>query len=340
MAILTNKPASVSADSTTSLTLNKADLQAKLTALNAGAYWQDQSTWRGVAFLFENANKQKVTASFDASGSTANLNVSEFFVDGNIECKRIDVVGFANDYYTIYRNDFTSASEFDIEITNGYSSIIPSASTLALYRFDNDANDVYGNNLTVSGNLVYSAGKFNQAASGFSAVSGPTEAKVTRNASFFNVATGDFTIECWAKFLSTGQQYLLSIVKENVPGVIQPTREFSILYDGSTNRFYVRGASDVSITQQINVTGIQDNNFHHIAIQRNSGTLRVFIDGILKDSASYTNNIQVSGYILGVGYGGWSTVAAPWRGVFDDLRFSNAAVYNITGFTPPTSSLT
>lgn len=121
MAILTNKPASVSADSTTSLTLNKADLQAKLTALNAGAYWQDQSTWRGVAFLFENANKQKVTASFDASGSTANLNVSEFFVDGNIECKRIDVVGFANDYYTIYRSDFTSASEFDIEITNGYA---------------------------------------------------------------------------------------------------------------------------------------------------------------------------------------------------------------------------
>jgi hypothetical protein len=122
MAILTNKPASVSADSTTSLTLNKADLQAKLTALNAGAYWQDQSTWKGVAFLFENANKQKVTASFDASGSTANLNVSEFFVDGNIECKRIDVVGFANDYYTIYRSDFTSASEFDIEITDGHAS--------------------------------------------------------------------------------------------------------------------------------------------------------------------------------------------------------------------------
>lgn len=122
MAILTNKPASVSADSTTSLTLNKADLQAKLTALNAGAYWQDQSTWKGVAFLFENANKQKVTASFDASGSTANLNVSEFFVDGNIECKRIDIVGFANDYYTIYRSDFTSASEFDIEITDGHAS--------------------------------------------------------------------------------------------------------------------------------------------------------------------------------------------------------------------------
>jgi len=122
MAIITNKPTSVSADSATSLQLNKADLQAKLEALSAGAYWEDQSTWKGVAFLFENASKQKVTVSFNASGNTANLTISEFFVDGDIECKRIDVVGFANDYYTIFREDFTSASEFDIEITDGYAS--------------------------------------------------------------------------------------------------------------------------------------------------------------------------------------------------------------------------
>lgn len=122
MAIITNKPTSVSANSTTSLQLNKADLQAKLEALSAGAYWEDQSTWKGVAFLFENASNQKVIASFDASGNTTNLSVSEFFIDGNIECKRIDILGFANDYYTIYREDFTSASEFDIEITDGYAS--------------------------------------------------------------------------------------------------------------------------------------------------------------------------------------------------------------------------
>lgn len=121
MAIITNKPTSVSADSTTSLQLNKADLQAKLQALSAGAYWEDQSTWKGVAFLFENASKQKVIASFDASGTTANLNVSPFFVDGSVECKRIDILGFANDHYTIYRENFTSASEFDIEITDGYA---------------------------------------------------------------------------------------------------------------------------------------------------------------------------------------------------------------------------
>lgn len=122
MPILTNKPASVSADSTTSLTLNKADLQAKLAALSASAYWQDQNTWKGVAFLYQNADQQNVTVSFDATGNTANLTVSEYFVNGNIECKRIDVFGFANDYYTIFRKDFTSASESDIQITGGYSS--------------------------------------------------------------------------------------------------------------------------------------------------------------------------------------------------------------------------
>ncbi len=123
MAILVNKPTSVSADSTTSLELNKTDLQAKLVALGAGAYWENQATWKGVAFLFENASKQKAIAVFNvASGVTTNLSVSEYFVDGAFECKRIDVLGFANDFYTIYRSDFGTASEFDITITDGYAS--------------------------------------------------------------------------------------------------------------------------------------------------------------------------------------------------------------------------
>ncbi len=122
MSILVNKPASVSADSTTSLELNKTDLQAKLVALGAGAYWEDQSTWKGVAFLFENASKQKIIAVFDiAAGVTADLTLSEYFVDGDLECLRIDVLGFANDFYTIYRSEFDTASEFDIEVTNGYN---------------------------------------------------------------------------------------------------------------------------------------------------------------------------------------------------------------------------
>ena len=123
MSILVNKPTSVSADSTTSLELNKTDLQAKLVALGAGAYWENQATWKGVAFLFENASKQKAIAVFNvASGVTTNLSVSEYFVDGAFECKRIDVLGFANDFYTIYRSDFGTASEFDITITDGYAS--------------------------------------------------------------------------------------------------------------------------------------------------------------------------------------------------------------------------
>ena len=122
MAILVNKPASVSADSTTSLELNKTDLQAKLVALDAGAYWENQATWKGVAFLFENNAKQKAIAVFDVvSGVTTNLTVSEYFVDGAFECKRIDVLGFANDFYTIYRSDFGTASEFDITLTDGYA---------------------------------------------------------------------------------------------------------------------------------------------------------------------------------------------------------------------------
>jgi hypothetical protein len=338
MAILTNKPTSVSADSITSLELNKADLQTKLEALSAGAYWEDQSTWRGVAFLFQNSSKQKVVVSFDASGNTANLNVSEFFIDGDIECKRIDVFGFANDHYTIYREDFTSASEFDIEITDGFSSGGGGgpSSAIALYHFDGAGIDVYGNNLTEFGILTYNPGKFSSGVSDFSA----NLAYLKRDAGFLSgIGAGDFTIECWVKLEnSVMQQDLICIFSDPSPGIVPTIRPFSLTYNSTNNTlaYFVNGSA-VLFTD---VSGKNDGNWHHVAIQRNSGVIRGFVDGSLASSAeSIPDSIPSSGYELSIGFGG-SSYPQRWEGGIDELRISNAAVYNIAGFTPSSVPLT
>jgi hypothetical protein len=121
MAILVNKPSSVAADSTTSLQINKNDLQSLLVYLGASDYWKDQNTWKAAAFLFENAQKQRTTVTFDfASGVNADLKVDEYFVNGNILCKKIIIIGFANDSFTIFRSNFITTTEFDIGVTGGY----------------------------------------------------------------------------------------------------------------------------------------------------------------------------------------------------------------------------
>lgn len=332
MSILVNKPASVSADSITSLEINKTDLQAKLTALNANAYWKDQNTWKGVAFLFENADKQKVTAVFDiASGVVANLIISEFFFDGIIECKRIDVIGFANDYYSINRSDFTSASEFDIEITNGYQPGGGTSPTLALYHFDGNLNGANGNNLNYRNvSPAYVVGKFSQGVSDIN-----TSGGLYRDAAFFNVGSGDFTIECWAKFSFGNDQDLFSI-----HDAVNPyTKTFNVMYRPSNDNFtiYSNGGNYVGASP---AAGLRDGNWHHIVMQRNTGSLRVFIDGVLAGGAhSFSYNIPVSGYNMGIGYGGDGNPNL-WQGSLDECRISNVAIYNIAGFTPPNSPLT
>jgi hypothetical protein len=333
VAILVNKPASVSADSTISLELNKTDLQAKLAALSAGAYWEDQTAWKGVAFIFENTAKQKAIAVFDVvSGVTTNLSLSEYFIDGVFECKRIDVLGFANDFYTIYRSEFGTASEFDIEVTDGYAGGGGGggggggpSSTIALYHFDGDANDVYGNNLAVSGAPSYVSGKFGQAASGFSTIT-----YFDRSASFFNVGTGDFTIECWAKMTSAPTGGHEMIVGVNLSGDFT----YAITRFNSNIRIFINSV----LFAQYAAPSI-DGEFHHLVVQRNAGNVTCFMDGVLKASGLNNSSIPTNA-ILEIGCDPSSGPATPFNGDIDEVRFSNTEVYNPTGFTPPSSPLT
>ncbi len=327
MAILVNKPASVSADSTTSLELNKTDLQAKLVALGAGAYWEDQSTWKGVAFLFENAFKQKIIAVFDiAAGVTADLTLSEYFVDGDLECLRIDVLGFANDFYTIYRSEFDTATEFDIEATDGYAAGgggggggNPS-SAIALYHFDGDANDVYGNNLTVNGSLSYVSGKFGQAVSGFSLFD-----YLTCDGSFFDVGSGDFTIECWAKITNVPSGGSEMIVGVNSTGS----------FTCAITRYYgnILIFINDAIFAQYPAPSI-DDEFHHLVLQRNSGNITCFKDGVLMASGSNSFSIPTNTN-LQIGCDPFNGPATSFGGAIDEVRLSNTAVYNEAGFVPP-----
>lgn len=338
MSILVNKPASVAADSVTSLEINKNDLQSLLVSLNAGDYWEDENTWKGAAFLFENANKQRTVAVFNfTSGVNANLPVSEFFVDGNILCKRITIIGFANDSFTILRNDFTTANEFDIEITGGYESGGgggPSLTTVELYHFDGSGNGAYGNNFTQFGTLVYNPGKFSLGVGNFSLNS----AYLKRDAGFLSpIGSGDFTIEFWAKLNEGSSQTAFAIINDGIPGIVPTEIKIGFRYNGNGQWFDYLVDGNLVLT--IDASGKKDNNWHHVVLQRNTGVLRGFIDGVFVSSVNYATSVPSSGYELSVGRTGWSSPSY-WEGSIDELRISNAAVYNIAGFTPPSVPLT
>ncbi len=130
------------------------------------------------------------------------------------------------------------------------------------------------------------------------------------NNSSFSFGTNDFTIETYAKTTSTsGVQVMLG------------------KYDASNN--YWLGVNNGKVTFSMigggNVNGaisIADNNWHHIAVVRQSGVVSLYIDGALDASGTNAGTATISGNLtLGNFNGGYN-----FPGSLDEVRLWNRAL--------------
>jgi hypothetical protein len=82
--------------------------------------------------------------------------------------------------------------------------------------------------------------------------------------------------------------------------------------------------------------------WHHIAFTRNNGTIRVFIDGVLATSGTYTQSSDEGGNFC---WGGSSNGGNSWDGYIDETKITvgpidgGGAQYT-ADFTPPSSPFT
>jgi hypothetical protein len=123
MAILTGKPSSISANTTSSsITLSTEDLLTLIDSATVDPYWKDAARIKSVSFMYRNSSKQKVSLKFTLPSTSSTISVSENARNGALTCEKITIIGKANDILVIPRASFTTASEFDMAVTNGYSS--------------------------------------------------------------------------------------------------------------------------------------------------------------------------------------------------------------------------
>ena len=112
------------------------------------------------------------------------------------------------------------------------------------------------------------------------------------------------------------------------------------------NVVFWNGADD-SLTSFGQVSSI---NWHHVAIVRESGTIKVYWDGIERVSKPNTQDYSVSGAaaagnlwgsasaLFGIGDSNYSTGLDCFNGYIDDLQVSNIARYT-SNFTPATTRI-
>ena len=80
-----------------------------------------------------------------------------------------------------------------------------------------------------------------------------------------------------------------------------------------------------------------DDNWHHFAISRSSGTLRAFIDGTVVASHASTDDYGTTAQVLNIGYlqsfGGYQ-----FQGYIENFQFIRGVAKYTANFTPPTST--
>ena len=152
-----------------------------------------------------------------------------------------------------------------------------------------------------------------------------------------NKSTGDFTIEAWIYPRATGNLY---------PGWIN-NQATSWADNGFSARFDNSGDARWTFyrypTQPVIQSSSQyaHNSWYHVALTRDSGTLRLFINGNLDGTVtSNTTDFNLDRNGTRIGHSSWDAANGYFPGNISDLRVVKGTAVYTSAFSPPTSPLT
>jgi len=149
----------------------------------------------------------------------------------------------------------------------------------------------------------------------------------------FSFGTGDFTIECWAYVLAdaTGGKIIVDSRPADTNG------NYWSLYMTNTGAGFSGANYTVSVTDTLSTTPL--NTWMHLAVTRQSGTLKLFVNGVSVSTASASSSVMdSSGLFIGTNPFSAGTVSQ-FNGYISDLRITKGVARYTTTFTPPTAIL-
>ena len=144
--------------------------------------------------------------------------------------------------------------------------------------------------------------------------------------------TGDFTAECWYYCTkdSLTDQLILS-VRESTGGA----DEWALEYFSTANQLEIHSGTTPGV---LTATNVYPHQWVHAAFTRESGTSRLFVNGVLRDTdtGSLTFN---AGHRFGIGNEINFTGPSPFLGYITNVRITKGTAIYTSAFTPPTAPL-
>lgn len=153
----------------------------------------------------------------------------------------------------------------------------------------------------------------------------PGSSYLTTTSTDLVILTQDFTFDTWVWFTSLGSQTFIldsRLATGTASGIcIYQTSGKIVYYDGSS----------ALITS---VATLAINAWHHVEIDRKSGVVYLFVDGILQGAATDAASKSSNAYVIGAGQFFPIGVSA-MVGYLDELRLLIGISANTTTFSPP-----
>ena len=142
------------------------------------------------------------------------------------------------------------------------------------------------------------------------------------------LGTGSFTIEFWAYIATSSLTANFLDFRATTTNGIYPTL---LLNSGALN-YYVNGSTVITGSSP------SISTWHHIALVRNSGTTKLYLDGTATGSAYTDSNSYLVGSAIAIGSSSYTLGSSYFNGYIDDLRITKGVARYTANFTPPASA--
>ena len=223
----------------------------------------------------------------------------------------------------------------NVTITGSNFDGVSDAETKLLIHGDGLGNSIVDHSLTsktvtVAGNATQSAtlSKFGGKSIYFD---GSGDYLQLADSDDFDFGAGDYAIDFWAKTSTFDYNYLFSRASGGYP-------DFSLqTYPGGELRLMIENGSDSSYAVLAVTTGagLNDGNFHHIALVRNSGNTKIYIDGVSKLSIATAYNVS---FDTAFRIGAEPLFPPHLTGYIDEFRITKGISRWTDNFTPSTGA--
>jgi len=152
----------------------------------------------------------------------------------------------------------------------------------------------------------------------------------------FNFGTEDFTMETWVYPQATGNNYPSFFSSVTGWSTGASGHRFDNIGKSGKYTFHLNGASPSDPFLE-STNAFTHDTWVHYALTREGNTFRMFINGALEASGTYTGSYNAANGGLRLGWGGWDGADGYFAGYLQNVRITKRLARYTANFTPPTA---